>query len=380
MEELISPTEAVINGRRTILAGTNNYLGLTFEPEAVEAACAALRREGTGTTGSRIANGTYRGHEALEEAIANALGRRRAMVFTTGYQANLGTIAGLAGPKDVILLDADCHASIYDGCRLSNAELIRFRHNDPADLDKRLARLGPGHSNASNKLIIVEGVYSMFGDTAPLKEIAEVKRRHNAYLLVDEAHSYGVYGAMGRGLAEAEEVSDAVDFVVGTFSKSLGATGGFCASDHPAFDLLRIASRPYMYTASLPPAVVASVQVALRRIQSDPDLRARLWDNVRRLYDGLHGAGFTLCAAPGPVVAVRAVDPAEAVRLWRHLIVAGVYVNLAIPPGTPGGAALLRCSVSAAHSPAQLEAVVAAFEQARAMQAGTAQGDARSAL
>src|SRR5512139_1476328 len=236
MEEVLSPTEAVINGRRTILVGTNNYLGLTFDAECIQAACKALQEQGTGTTGSRMANGTFAGHVALERELADFFGCRGAIVFSTGYVANLGMLSALAQPGDVILLDADCHASIYDGCRLGGAEVIRFRHNDVSDLEKRLRRLG---DRAANALILVEGIYSMLGDRAPLKEIAAVKRQYGACLLVDEAHSVGVLGNRGRGLAEEVGVEESVDFIVGTFSKSLGAIGGFAVSNHPELELIR---------------------------------------------------------------------------------------------------------------------------------------------
>ena len=238
LDDLKSATEAEIDGRPTILAGTNNYLGLTYDPECIAAAEAALRHYGTGTTGSRIANGTYGLHTELEAAFARFLGKSSCMVFSTGYQANLATIAGLASSRDVVLIDANSHASIYDACKLSGATVVRFRHNDATDLDKRLSRLG---SQGDCKLVIVEGLYSMLGDTAPLPEFVEVKKRHGAWLLVDEAHSFGCFGAHGRGLAEEQGVEDDVDFVVGTFSKSLGAIGGFGASSHPQFDLLRCA-------------------------------------------------------------------------------------------------------------------------------------------
>ncbi len=277
LEKLLSATEARINGRDTILAGTNNYLGLTFDRDCMAAAVTAIRDHGTGTTGSRIANGTYGIHRELEAEIARFLNRRSAMIFPTGYQANLGMLVGLAGPRDIILLDADSHSSIYDGCRLSGATVVRFRHNDPADLDRRLGRL---QDQGDCKLIVVEGIYSMLGDRAPLAEFAEIKRRHGAYLLVDEAHSLGVLGANGRGAAEEQGIEDAVDCVVGTFSKSLGAVGGFGASDHPKFDVLRFCSRPYMYTASSSPSSVASVLAAFRQMARRPELRRRLWDNA----------------------------------------------------------------------------------------------------
>ncbi|MGD1880655.1 MAG: aminotransferase class I/II-fold pyridoxal phosphate-dependent enzyme [Kiloniellaceae bacterium] len=361
MDRIVSATEAVIDGRDVILVGTNNYLGLTFDSDCIEATVEAIRREGTGTTGSRIANGTYSSHRALEQDIASFLGRRSAMVFPTGYQANLGVIAGLAGPKDIILLDSDSHASIYDGCRLSGATLIRFRHNAPADLDKRLERL---KDDTSSKLIIVEGIYSILGDQAPLDEFVDVKRRHGVELLVDEAHSLGVFGDKGRGIAEAYEVEDDVDYVVGTFSKSLGAVGGFGASNNPEFDQLRFTSRPYMFTASSSPASIATAMATLKKIETQPGLRKQLWANAEALYKGLSDLGFTICSAASPIIAVRLPDEESAVFMWNALFNAGVYVNLALPPGTPDGSCLLRCSLSAAHTPAQVQRVCAVFEEA----------------
>jgi len=291
IERILSPTEAMVNGRRTILAGTNNYLGLTFNQECIDAAGVALREEGTGTTGSRMANGSFAGHLALERELAEFYGRKSAIVFSTGYLANLGILSTLPGKGDVIVLDADCHASIYDGCRLGNAEVIRFRHNDVKDLEKRLHRLG---DRTSQTLIIVEGIYSMLGDRAPLADIAAMKQQYQAYLLVDEAHSLGVLGKEGRGLTEETGVDGEVDFIVGTFSKSLGATGGFCLSHRPELELLRYASRPYVFTASPSPSVIASTRAALRVLRTNPELRSRLWNNARYLYEQLKGMGFAL--------------------------------------------------------------------------------------
>jgi len=270
----------------------------------------------------------------------------------------LTAVAGLAGPKDVILLDADSHSSIYDGCQLSGATLVRFRHNDPADLDKRLTRLG---DSGACKLVIVEGIYSMLGDRAPLKEFVEVKQKHGAYLLVDEAHSLGVLGDHGRGLAEEAGVEDAVDFVAGTFSKSLGAVGGFGASNHPRFEVLRFCSRPYMFTASASPSNVASVLAALQRIQEQPNLRVRLWENAKALHDGLSDMGFDIISPESPVIAIRMKDEQTAIYAWNRLLDSGVYVNLALPPGTPTGTCLLRCSVSAAHTPDQITEICQRF-------------------
>ncbi len=358
IEELHGPCEATIAGRRTILLGTNNYLGLTFDPACIEAGVEALRRYGTGTTGSRIANGTYAGHRALEAELAAFMGRRAAIVFTTGYQANLATIGGLVGAKDTIFVDSDWHASIFDGCRLSGATVVRFRHNDPDDLDRRLER---NPTPGGCRLIVVEGLYSMLGDVARLAEIVAVKKRHGAFLLLDEAHSMGVFGARGRGVAEAQGVEAEVDFVVGTFSKSLGGIGGFAVSDHPRFELLRVAARPYMFTASSGPATIASVRAALAQISARPELRERIWTNARMLHAGLACAGFLLAAPPGPILSIRLPDERTAVLAWNRLLEAGVYVNLALPPGTPGGVCLLRCSVSAAHTDEQIEAVLERF-------------------
>lgn len=358
IERILSPTEALVNGRPMILAGTNNYLGLTFDPQCIEAAVQAVREQGTGTTGSRMANGSFGGHLALEQELAEFFGRRWCSVFSTGYLANLGVIAALTGPGDVILIDADCHASIYDGCRMSGAEVIRFRHNDTADLHKRLRRLG---KRCANTLIIVEGLYSMLGDRAALAEIAAAKREYGAYLLVDEAHSLGVLGERGRGLSEEAGVEDSVDFIVGTFSKSLGATGGFCISDHPEVDLARYVSRPYIFTASPCPSVIASTRAALHKLQTKPELRVRLWNNARRLYDELKGLGFSLGPEPSPIIAARFGEKEETIVFWNGLLDQGVYVNMILPPAAPDGGSLLRCSVSAAHTSEQMDRICQAF-------------------
>ena len=359
---LIEPTESAtegwIEGRRVLLFGTNNYLGLSQHPVARKAAADAALHEGSGTTGSRIANGTSGSHQKLEEEVAAFYGRRSCMVFTTGYQANLGMLSVLAGKDDHLLIDADSHASIYDGSRLSQAQVIRFRHNDPDDLYRRLRRL---KDSPGSRLVVVEGIYSMLGDSAPLAEIAAVKREEGATLLVDEAHSLGVLGARGRGLAEAAGVEQDADFIVGTFSKSLGSVGGYCVSDYAGFDILRVACRPYMFTASMPPSVVASVRATLKLLQSAPELRDRLWANARQFHGALSQAGFILGPQVSPIVSVDMPDVSTAVAFWNMLLDRGVYVNLTLPPATPDGRALLRSSLTAAHEPAQVEAAAAHF-------------------
>ncbi len=357
-DEILSPTEGMVDGRKTILAGTNNYLGLTFDPGCIEAAKKALDEEGTGTTGSRMANGTYGGHVALERELAGFFDRDYALVFTTGFVATMGMVSTLAGRDDVLLIDGDCHASIYDGCRLSGADIVRFRHNDPADLEKRIKRLG---ERSKNTLIVAEGLYSMLGDQAPLRDIVDIKEEFGACLLLDEAHSVGIFGERGRGLAESEGVEDKVDFVVGTFSKSLGSVGGFCVSNHPELDLVRFAARSYIFTASPTPSVIASTRASLKLVESAGHLRDQLWRNSTQLYDGLAEAGFALGPQVGPVVAVFVDQPDLAIGWWHDLLESGVYVNLVIPPATPGNKSLLRCSLSAAHSSEQIARIVDAF-------------------
>ncbi len=362
MERVISATEAVINGQRTVLAGTNNYLGITFDRECIEASCKAIQEEGTGTTGSRMANGTYSGHVALEKELADFFGCRGAIVFSTGYVANLGMLASLAGPGDIILIDADCHASIYDGCRLGGAQFILFRHNDADDLEKRLRRLG---DRTENTLIVVEGIYSMMGDRARLADITAVKKKFGAFLLVDEAHSLGVLGEQGRGVAEEVGVEADVDFIVGTFSKSLGTIGGFCVSNHPELELVRCASRPYIFTASPSPSTIASTRMALKILRTRSELRRRLWDNAVNLYRRLQDMGFVLGPEPSPIVSVRLRDREKALSLWSGLLERGVYINLVLPPATPDGYPLLRCSVSAGHTPEQIDQICEAFSSLR---------------
>ena len=357
-EKMLSTTEAIVDGYKVILAGTNNYLGLTFDPQCIAAAKQAIDELGTGTTGSRMANGTFAEHVKLEEELAAYFERKHSIVFSTGYAATMGMGSTLAGPGDVIVLDADSHASIYDGVRLGGADIIRFRHNDAADLEKRLRRLG---ERIDNTLIIVEGIYSMMGDQAPLADFAEIKRKYGGMLLVDEAHSLGMLGKHGRGVAEAAGVEDDVDFIVGTFSKSLGATGGYCVSNHAELEAIRFAIRAYIFTASPSPSVVASTRVALRLMQERPQLRQQLWDNAQRLYDGLKELGFAVSPQVSPVVAITIEERDQAIVWWNELLKHGAYVNLVMPPASPSDYSLLRCSVSAAHSSEQIDRILDAF-------------------
>jgi 8-amino-7-oxononanoate synthase len=352
VDEVLSASEVVIRGRRTLMLGSNNYLGLTFHPEVRAAARDAVDRYGIGTTGSRAANGTLAIHTSLERDLADHFGKRHALIFTTGYQANLSVIAGVCQAGNVLLVDADSHASIYDAARLSGATTIVFRHNAPDDLARKMARLPSGKRD---RLVVVEGAYSVRGDVAPLKEIVTVCREHAAYLLVDEAHSFGAYGARGLGLAESEGVLGDVDFVVGTFSKALGSVGGFCVSNRPEIESLRFLARSYVFTASGSASTIEGVRAALRVIARDPSLRERLWANTRRLRAGLISGGCTIGPVESPIVSIPVGHEAGAIELWRRLLEAGVYVNIMLPPACPPDACLLRASCSAAHTPSEID-------------------------
>jgi 8-amino-7-oxononanoate synthase len=363
MDEVKSPTLAVIKGKETILLGTYNYMGMTFDPDVIQAGKDALDNFGSGTTGSRVLNGTYQGHKECEEALKEFYGTKHAMVFSTGYQANLGMISTLAGKGDYVILDADSHASIYDGCALGNAEIVRFRHNSVEDLDKRLGRL-PAEAQ---KLVVLEGVYSMLGDIAPLPAmVAAVKKHPNTMILCDEAHGMGFFGANGRGVFEELGCEDDIDFVVGTFSKSVGTVGGFCVSNHPKFEVMRLVCRPYVFTASLPPSVVATAATSIRKLMHAGEKRAHLWENSRRLHNGLTQLGFKLGteSPQSAIIAVILTDQTQAVAMWQALLELGLYVNMARPPATPAGTYLLRCSLCAEHSNEQVGQILDIFATA----------------
>ncbi len=365
-DEILSPTRGMIGDQEIILAGTNNYLGLTFDEDCMTAARNAITEHGTGTTGSRVANGSYSEHIDLEEALAEHLGMPSCIVFSTGYQTNLAAISGLTNDKDVIFMDADAHACIIDGTRLTGASTIRFRHNSPEDLDKRLKR--HGEIEGGSALVVIEGMYSMFGDIAPVDEFVDVTHRNGGYLYIDEAHSYGVFGPTGCGIAEEQGVLDKVDFIAGTFSKSLASVGGFCASKHPEFEITRKVMRPYMFTASPTPANVAAARAAVEKIKEKPELRANIKARGEQLHKGLAEMQYQLCADPSPVIAVRRPNEAVAALEWNWLMDNGVYVNLAVPPGTPQSSSLLRISLSAAHTEEDVNKILRCFNELKNQQ------------
>ena len=296
-------------------------MGMTFDPDVIAAGKQALDEFGSGTTGSRVLNGTYQGHRECEDALKEFYGTEYAMVFSTGYQANLGLMSTIAGKEDYIILDADSHASIYDGCALGNAQIVRFRHNSVEDLDKRLGRL-PAEGG---RLVVLEGVYSMLGDIAPLKEMVAVAKKHGCMIAVDEAHGMGFFGANGRGVFEEAGVEADVDFVIGTFSKSVGTVGGFIVSNHPKFEVLRLVCRPYVFTASLPPSVVATAAASIRKLMhAEAQARASLEEQPPapsgaarpRLQHRHQGSRIRDHRDPAPRPAEHGGDVAGAARAW----------------------------------------------------------------
>ena len=362
MEKVLSPTVAVVNGKETILLGTYNYMGMTFDEDVIEAGKKALEEYGAGTTGSRVLNGTFYHHRDVENALKEFYDMEHAMVFSTGYQANLGIISTIASKGDYIILDIDSHASIYDGCKMGDAEIVAFRHNDVEALEKRLKRLPAD----AGKLVILEGVYSMLGDVAPLKEMIRVSKEAGAMILVDEAHSMGFIGENGRGVAEEQGVLDDVDFIIGTFSKSVGTVGGFCVSNHPKFEIMRLVCRPYVFTAALPPSVMASSAASIRKLMHNGNKRAHLWENSRTLHKGLRDLGFPLGTdePQSAIIAVIMPDLEKGAAMWQALLENGLYVNLARPPATPAGMTLLRCSLCAEHTSEQVADILDRFERA----------------
>jgi 8-amino-7-oxononanoate synthase len=358
IERTPTPCEAIINGRLVLMCGSNNYFGLSHHPEVIEAAAAALHQYGSGTTGSRAANGTLTLHGELERNFADCFGKRHALVFTTGYQANLALIAGLCGSGDTVLVDFESHASIYDGARLSGAQVFGFRHNSAADLRRKLSRL----AEPRRALVVVEGLYSITGDLAPLGELTAACRDAGAYLMVDEAHAFGAYGDSGLGAAEAQGVLAGVDFIVGTFSKTLAGVGGFSVSDHAALRLLHFTARSYVFTASGSPANMAGVAAALAIVRRDRTLAARLWSNVRHMRAGLAAMGYRIGQTESPIVPIYVGAADRTIAFWRALLDAGLYVNIVLPPGCKPDACLLRTSYSAAHTRAQLDRALATFE------------------
>ena len=350
-------TVVVIEGKERIMMGSNNYLGLTHHPEVLAAARSALERYGSGCTGSRFLNGTLDLHEQLERELAEFFGKETCLVFSTGYQANLGVISGLVGRGDVVFLDKLDHASIVDGAKMSHGETVRFNHGDLVGLERKLQRVPEG----TGTMVIVDGVYSMEGDIADLPNLLKVTQRYGAALAVDDAHSVGVLGPNGDGTAAHFGVVDELDLIVGTFSKSLASIGGFAAGSENVIHYLKHHSRPLIFTAALPPSNTAGVLAALHVMQREPERRDALWFNTRRLQDGLRSLGFEIGPTETPIVPVLIGPLEKTFVFWRKLFDAGVFTNPVVPPAVPPSQCRLRTSLMATHTPEQIDRALGTF-------------------
>ncbi len=333
-------------GRRVLMLGSNSYMGLTNHPEVIGAACEATRQLGTGCAGSRFLNGTLKIHRELEEMLAEFVGTEAALIFSTGFQANLGAISALVGRNDLVLTDKFDHASIYDGARLSFGKAIRYEHNDLGDLESKLAEIPAG----KNKLIVVDGIFSMEGDIARLPEICELAERHGAEVFVDDAHAIGVLGPKGEGTAAHFGLGGRVSVTMGTFSKSLASLGGFICADQKTIEFLKHKSRALIFSASPSPANAAAAMAALRIIQREPDRIARLWDNTKFMIDSFKALGFNTGNAETPIVPLHVGDMQTAFVFCKALDDRGIFVNPVVPPATPPGDCLIRVSFMATHS------------------------------
>jgi 8-amino-7-oxononanoate synthase len=344
-------TTAIVQGKHVLMFGSNNYLGLTHDDRVRQAASDAIRDYGVACTGSRLLNGTLELHDEIERRIAAFMCRDKAVVFTTGFQTNLGVISTLVGPREYIIVDDSSHASIRDGARLAAGKTWRFRHNDMDDLRSKLEAV-PAQRG---KLIVVDGIYSMEGDFARLPDIVELKRRFGGRLLVDDAHAIGVAGAHGRGTGEHFGVEDEVDLVTGTFSKALSSIGGFVVGDDKVISFIKMTSRPFLFSASPVPAAVAAALKALDIIESEPDLRVSVHANAERLRNGLRALGFNTGSSTSPIIPVHIGDEMRMCLLWNDLVANGLYTNAVIWPAVPPDGALIRMSCTAAHTFDQID-------------------------
>ena len=350
-------TEVVIDGKRLIMIGSNNYLGLTTHPKVRQAAIDAIREYGTSCTGSRFLNGNLKMHKELEARLAAYVQKEAALVFSTGFQTNLGAISALVGRNDVVITDREDHASIIDGCRLSYGEMKRFRHSDMADLERVLAASGD-----VGKLVVVDGVFSMGGDIAPLPEIIPLCKKYGARLMVDDAHSIGVLGG-GRGTGVHFGMNDDVDLIMGTFSKSFASLGGFLAGDEEVIHYIQHMARSLIFSASMPPSNTAAVLAALDVMESEPERIERLWAITKKMREGYRQLGFNTGRSETPVIPIYIGDDMKTIFAWKALFDAGVYTNPVIPPAVPPDQSLLRTSYMATHTDEQMDRVLATFEK-----------------
>jgi 8-amino-7-oxononanoate synthase len=348
----------VLNGRKMIMVGSNNYLGLTNHPKVKEAAIEAVKKYGTGCAGSRFLNGTLDIHVQLEEKLARFSRKEAALIFSTGFQVNLGVISALVGKDDVVIIDKMDHASIIDGCRLSFGEVRKFRHNDMTDLERVLQE-----NEEKDKLVVVDGVFSMEGDIAYLPDIISLAKKYGARVMVDDAHGIGVLGKTGRGTAEHFGLEDDVDLIMGTYSKSLASIGGFIAGSDDVIHYIKHCARSLIFSASPPPASVASVSAAVDIIEAEPERREQLWKNTEKMLNGFRDIGFQTGNSQTPIIPVIVGDDENAFRMGMMLQEEGVFANVAVTPAVPNGMALIRTSYMATHTDEHLDIVLTAFKK-----------------
>ncbi len=350
-------TTATFEGREVVMIGSNNYLGLTTDPRVRQAAAEALNRYGTSVTGSRFLNGTLEIHLELDRRLAAFVGKEAALVFPTGYQTNVGTISALINKGDYVIIDKEAHACVVDGCLMSRGEMKRFRHNDMEDLDRVLAAI----PEEAAKLVVVDGVYSMGGDIAPLPEIVRISKKHGARVMVDDAHGIGVTGG-GRGTSAHFDVTDDVDLIMGTFSKSFASIGGFIAGSAEIVHYIQHHARSLIFSAALPAPNVVAVLKALDIIESEPELVKTLWENADYMRDGLRTLGYNVGNSNTPIIPVIIGEDYRTMLAWQAMINEGVYTNPVGPPGVPPNQSLLRTSYMATHRREHLDRALASFE------------------
>ncbi len=350
--------EIIMNGRKMVMVGSNNYLGLTNHPKVKEAAIEAIRKYGTGCAGSRFLNGTLYIHVKLEEKLAHFIRKDAALIFSTGFQVNLGVISALVGKDDIVIIDKMDHASIIDGCRLSFGEIRKFKHNDMADLERILKEY-----NDRDKLIVVDGVFSMEGDIANLPDIITLAKKYGAGVMVDDAHGIGVLGKTGRGTAEHFGLEEEVDLIMGTYSKSLASIGGFISGSAKVIHYIKHFARSLIFSASPPPASIASVSAALDIMEHEPERRELLWKNTRKMLTGLKELGFEVGPSQTPIIPIVVGENQDAFIMAMMLQEEGVFANVAVSPAVPNGRALIRTSYMATHTDEQLDRVLKAFEK-----------------
>ena len=339
-------TEVVMEGKRRIMLGSNNYLGLTVNPDIIAAGVKALQEYGTGCSGSRLLNGTLVLHQKFEKEMAEFLGKDDVCTFPSGFQSNLGCISAIVGRSDYVICDRENHASIYDGCKLSYGKMLRFRHSDMDDLEAKLKSV----PETAGTLIVTDGVFSMGGDIAKLPEICALAKKYGARVMVDDAHALGILGKGGRGSASHFGLEDQVDIYMGTFSKSLASLGGYIAADARVIDFIRTNSRPYIFAASVPPAQIAVATAALEHLMAHPELPGQLLGIARYMREKLLAAGIKIIMSDTPIIPIYTYEPIKTLRIQKALYERGVYVNATLPPACAPGECLLRCSLMATHT------------------------------